>query len=60
MEEKEEAFDEVQVPCPDCGHEFPIMVHSDRGSTITICENCLNRIEVIVKAGELTDVELRE
>lgn len=54
----EDAFEEVEVPCPDCGHDFPIMVHSDRGSTITICENCLNRLKVTVEDGELVDVEV--
>ena len=54
----EEAFDEVEVSCPDCGHDFPIMVHSDRGSTITICENCLNRLKVTVEDGELMDIEV--
>jgi ribosomal protein S27E len=55
----EEAFEEVQVPCPDCGHDFPIMVHSDRGSTVTVCEDCLNRLEVTAEGGEVVNVELR-
>jgi len=57
---KKEAFEELRVSCPDCGHDFPIMVHSDRGSTVTMCENCLSRLKVTVEDGEVVDVNLRE
>jgi ribosomal protein S27E len=55
---EEEAFTEMGVECPNCGHEFPIMVHSDRGSTVTICEGCSERLEVSVKDGEISDVRV--
>jgi len=36
------------------------MVHSDRGSTVTMCEDCLSRLKVTVEDGEVVDVNLRE
>ena len=56
----EGTFREVAVECPECGHDFPIMVHKKRGSTITICEGCLERLRVEVKNGEVTNVEIEE
>ncbi len=54
----EESFTEVTVSCPSCGHNFPIMVHSDRGSTVTICEECLEHLEVDVQDGEVAEVQV--
>lgn len=53
----EEDFTETVVGCVDCGTEFHIMVHEQRGETVTICENCMSHMEVIVEGGDVAEVQ---
>jgi len=54
MDERE--FTETYVDCIDCDAEFPIMIHDQRGETVTICENCMTHMEVVVQDGEVSRV----
>ncbi len=49
-------FTETYVDCTECDAEFPIMVHDDRGETVTICEGCMTHLEVVVQDGTVAEV----